>query len=128
MTRNDRIKALAFGSALAISIASHVRAQCAGWDPRFDYHQGLDNRVWASTVYDDGTGPALYLGGDFTYVHDVNVSKLARWDGASWSAGGGGVVGQVFALAVCDDGSGPGLFVGGVITNAGGMLPVANLA
>src|SRR5437773_1340663 len=86
----------------------------------------MKRRVQASTVYDDGGGPALYLGGDFTYVHDVNVSKLARWNGTSWSAGGGGVVGQVFALAVYDDGSGPALFAGGVITNAGGVLPVSN--
>jgi hypothetical protein len=75
-------------------------------------------------VFDDGTGPALYAGGDFTSAGGVPVNNIARWNGASWSDVGGGVTGDadaaVNALTVLDDGSGPALYAGGWFTNAGG--------
>jgi hypothetical protein len=80
----------------------------------------------ALTVFDDGTGPALYAGGDFTTVGGVAVNAIARWDGTAWSALGDGVGGSgfgvesVMALTVLDDGTGPALYAGGLFTNAGG--------
>jgi hypothetical protein len=82
-------------------------------------------RVGALTVFDDGSGPALYAGGDFATAGGVTVNRIARWDGASWSgltgSGGVGVNGQVRALTVFDDGTGPALYVGGDFTTAGGV-------
>jgi hypothetical protein len=85
--------------------------------------------VRAMTVFDDGSGPALYVAGTFTHAESTLVNYIARWDGTAWSAltteGGGGlsrgVNGPVFALAVYDDGSGPALYVGGAFSMAGGM-------
>jgi hypothetical protein len=69
--------------------------------------------VLATAVYDDGTGPALYVGGDFDTAGGVPASCVARWNGETWSALGAGVDSGVHAMAVYDDGTGPALYVGG---------------
>ena len=45
-------------------------------------------RVYASAAFDDGSGsgPSLYVGGDFATAGNVDASNIARWDGV----GGGG--------------------------------------
>jgi hypothetical protein len=77
--------------------------------------------VAALAVFDDGRGPALYAGGDFTIAGGARVTGIARWDGSRWSALGSGVSGGVHALLVHDDGSGPALYAGGSFTTAGGV-------
>lgn len=87
--------------------------------------------VTASFIYDDGTGPALYIGGDFPSFNGVpGTQGIARWDGESWSSVGGGVSlgGRVEAFAVYDDGTGPALYVGGSFTDAGGVANTENIA
>ena len=87
-----------------------------------------NDAVRALTVYDDGSGPALYAGGEFTAAGGVAANRIARWDGSSWSALGGGMSGSsdfVYSLAVFDDGGGPGLYAGGFFASAGGVA--ANL-
>jgi hypothetical protein len=83
---------------------------------------GLFTVIWALTVFDDGTGPALYAGGEFTTAGDVAANHLAKWDGARWSPLGNGVGGgsqpDVFALTVFDDGTGFALYAGGRFTTA----------
>jgi hypothetical protein len=79
--------------------------------------------VNALAVFDDGTGPALYVAGSFTSAGGVAASCIARWDGSSWSALGSGIGGdlpEVFALAVFDDGNGPMLYAAGDFASAGG--------
>ena len=76
--------------------------------------------VDALHVFDDGSGPALFAGGWFTNAGGAPASRIARWDGTSWSALGTGVAGEVFALADWDDGSGNALYVGGTLSAAGG--------
>lgn len=100
---------------------------------------GLDSyfgasRVHAMAVFDDGTGAALYVGGEFDLAGGVEVSNIAKWNGTEWSAlrgpSGTGVTGddaRVSALTVYDDGTGPSLYVGGFFRQAGGML-VNNIA
>jgi len=83
--------------------------------------------VYTMTVWDDGTGDALYVGGWGLYsAGDVDTSGIARWDGSSWSSLGTGVDGQVLTMAVFDDGGGEDLYVGGWIWQVGGM-PVENI-
>ncbi len=75
-------------------------------------------------VFDDGSGPALYLGGSFASVDGVTANDIAKWDGTSWSAVGGGLAGTssgVGALTVFDDGHGPALYAGGAFVSAGGV-------
>jgi len=99
------------------------RDGCA-WQPGFALG-GINDQVYAMSVFDDGSGPALYAGGGFTTADGVLVNRIARWNGSVWSAlsgpSGTGVSGSVFALTVLDDGTGPALYAGGGFTTAGGV-------
>ncbi|MBX3318118.1 MAG: hypothetical protein KF902_14775 [Phycisphaeraceae bacterium] len=70
----------------------------------------------ALAVFDDGSGPALYIG---------TSGDVVRWDGNSMcvpgSPNGLGVSGTVRALTAFDDGSGPALYAGGSFTIAGSV-------
>ena len=77
--------------------------------------------VHTLTVFDDGTGPALYAGGYFTIAGGLEANRIARWDGQSWSALGSGMDGPVLDMTVFDDGSGPALYAGGSFDTAGGV-------
>jgi hypothetical protein len=75
--------------------------------------------VRALAVFDDGTGPALYAGGEFSTVHGGPGNFVAKWNGTSWSPVGSNLNGPVHALAVYDDGTGPALYAGGEFSVAG---------
>ena len=85
---------------------------------------GIDNGgVSVFDVFDDGSGPALYVGGQFTSIGGQYQPGLTRWNGSAFTfvpgvQGGFGVS----ALAHYDDGSGPALYAGGEFTAAGGVL------
>jgi trimeric autotransporter adhesin len=89
--------------------------------------------VYAFAVYDDGTGPALYAGGDFEHLCGGEAAhRIAKWDGTTWSDVGAGVdlysgPAAVYALAVYDDGTGPALYAGGQFSEAGGIV-ASNIA
>ena len=78
--------------------------------------------VSALTSFDDGSGPALYAGGNFGLAGGIVVNNIARWKGSSWSSLGGGTSfgADVFTLAVFDDGSGAALYAGGNFLHMGG--------
>jgi hypothetical protein len=120
-----RLRLALFAVVLSTSTAAPTLAQCQEWSAGFAV-PGVDSVVYASAVFDDGSGPALYVGGLFDYAESVPAQGIARWNGAEWSNVGGGVDGNVFALMVFDDGSGPALYVGGYFDTAGGA-PAANL-
>ncbi|MCB9898735.1 MAG: hypothetical protein H6825_12090 [Planctomycetes bacterium] len=105
-------------------VAGGVAAsRIAKWDG--DSWRGLGSGlspgyVNALVVFDDGFGDDLYVGGTFTLAGALSVSRIARWNGHTWSALGSGLNSDVNALAVHDDGSGPSLYAGGAFTTAGG--------
>jgi hypothetical protein len=70
-------------------------------------------------VFDDGGGPALYAAGEFLIAGGMPASRIARWDGISWTALGSGLTDSAHAMATLDFGFGPNLFVGGDFTHAG---------
>jgi hypothetical protein len=72
-------------------------------------------------VFDDGSGPALYASGSFTTAGGMPASRVAKWDGASWSTLDSGLDHVSSSLAVFDDGSGPALYAGGEFSTAGGL-------
>ena len=80
-------------------------------------------RARALAVFDDGGGPALYVGGNFDQAGGLPATNIARWDGQSWSPLGDGLGPQsgaeVRALAVYDDPGAPG----GPALYAGGNFP-----
>lgn len=96
----------------------------------------LNSTVHSMAVFDaDGGGPepeSLFVGGLFTHAGQMEVSRIARWDGHQWHAlglpgpvgvrGFGGGTG-VDALTVFDeDGPGPnpgGLYIGGLFYYGG---------
>ncbi len=83
--------------------------------------------VRAFSVFNDGSGPALYAAGDFTIAGGVTATGIARWNGGAWSAVGSASTGPVSALGQFDDGSGLALYAGGTFTTsgAGGIASVA---
>ncbi len=81
---------------------------------------GLDD-VKALATFDDGSGLALYAGGNFTLAGGVAADRIARWDGTHWTALGSGLDDDPNALAVFDDGTGPALYAAGEFTVAGGV-------
>jgi hypothetical protein len=87
-----------------------------------------NSTTWAMTVFDDGTGPALFTGGWFITAGQVPAQNIAKWNGVAWSALGSGIdLSGVFALAVFDDGGGRALYAGGSFATAGGV-PAKNIA
>lgn len=76
--------------------------------------------VHALLEHDDGSGLALFAGGQFDAVAGVTCHNIARWNGASWSPLGAGVSASVLDLAVFDDGGGADLYVAGSFWVAGG--------
>lgn len=72
------------------------------------------NSIYSMAVYDDGSGPALYISGLFDFVDGVPAQRLARWNGTSWAEVGGGLSDVATHMAVFDDGSGPALYLSSV--------------
>ncbi len=80
--------------------AGPASAQCTDqWLPG-DGLPGLNGDVGAVAVYDDGTGPALYVGGSFSVVGNVVASNIAKWDGTQWQPLGSGTNDEVRTLTV----------------------------
>jgi hypothetical protein len=79
-------------------------------------------------VYDDGSGFALYAKGTFYFLpNEQNGSRIAKWDGVSWSGLPGGVNWSVYTIGSFDDGRGPALYAGGPFETVGGAL-ISNIA
>lgn len=114
------------GSATAHGVARWDGSSWSALDGRAQ--ASPDDWVYAVETFDDGSGPALFVGGSFRTAGGVATRRIARWDGSSWSAVGGGMDdGAVLALAPFDDGTGPALYVGGSFTSAGG-IPAQSIA
>lgn len=73
----------------------------------------LDGGMLAGTavrdlaVYDDGSGPRLYAGGNIGAGADVGIR---RWNGTAWDSIGAGLGTVASALAVFDDGGGAAIY------------------
>jgi hypothetical protein len=72
---------------------------------------GTNNVVFALAV----SGSDVYVGGNFTTAGRVAASRVAKWNGTSWSPLGTGVDATVYALAVSgNDALGAGMTGGNV--------------
>ena len=96
----------------SIALALPTSAQCPEWSTEF-HAAGVDGALYAVLQHDSGSGPRMYVGGDFDSVGPVRANYIAVWDGVSFSSLGVGPPGAVHAMAWYDDGSGPALYVGG---------------
>ena len=70
--------------------------------------------ITSMTVFDDGSGSALYIAGAFQGVAGVPALHLAKWNGTNWSAVGAGVFGFAKSMVGFNDGSGPALYLSDV--------------
>ncbi len=115
----------AFAAVSGINSPNIVR-----WNLTYGYiwvGTGANGPVDAFTTFDDGSGLALYAGGDFYLMSGVAASRIARFDGTNWTPLGSGMNAVVNSLVTFDDGSGTALYAGGAFTQAGGM-PAAGVA
>jgi hypothetical protein len=76
--------------------------------------------VFALQAFDDGSGPALYVGGIFGSAGGVPVDGIARWNGVHWSAVGPGAD-LLLSFAVFDDGTGAALYGLGSFVTGGSI-------
>ncbi|MFI4917485.1 MAG: GC-type dockerin domain-anchored protein [Phycisphaerales bacterium JB060] len=136
--RTATFRAVVLGFLLVFALAAPraIAQDCQpGWAEGQFNLPGVDGTIHAMAMFDDGSGEALYIGGDFVVAGPVASRGLARWDGQRWSAVtstpgepyAGRIGGSISAMAVYDDGSGPALYVGGSFNSADG-LPARNIA
>jgi hypothetical protein len=91
-----------------------------------------ESAVYDLSVFDDGDGPRLHVGGHFRFAGGQTATNLAAWDGGAWHTIGAGVGTPLdsnhriyrFASHPLDPSS---LAVGGIFTTADG-LPSYNIA
>jgi trimeric autotransporter adhesin len=93
------------------------------WEPGF-HPRGVSGEVNTQVVFDDGTGPALYVAGHFGIAGNSIARNVARWTGTEWQAMDTGLywdIGDPFvaSLVVFDDGTGPAVYAGGTFRQSG---------
>ena len=77
---------------------------------------GANDSVFAIYALDASN---VYVGGDFTSVYSIGTTSvagtkyIAKWNGSSWSALGGGALGSVYAIYAVDASN---VYVGGQFT------------
>ncbi|MFN7020984.1 MAG: GC-type dockerin domain-anchored protein [Phycisphaerales bacterium] len=129
------------GFAAALSAGAGSYAQCdPEWSDRFAL-RGVAGNINAAITWNDGTGPKVYVAGDFSTFDDIpsigferGANSIAAWDGARWNKLGLGIGGtamgqgglQVVRSLAAFDADGPGpepesLYVGGEFNWAGGQ-------
>lgn len=86
----------------------HLMGSGLDMDPGF----GNFGMATSMCVYDDGSGPALYVGGVFLLADGVPVRGIARWNGSAWSSVGNGThpANYIRSMVVHDDGTGAALY------------------
>ena len=106
-------------ATVVLCASSTSRAQPCEWEVLTG--GGVIGTTWALAVFDDGSGPGLYAGGQIAQFGGVQTPGIARWDGQFWSPVGSGTDYDVRLLHVFDDGRGPALYAGGAFHYAGGI-------
>src|SRR2546426_576567 len=122
MLRREIVRWSAWSIPFVLCNVGAVQAQCLDWRPGFSSPGGgVDQAARAEIQFDDGSGPALYVGGSFSQAGGILARHIANWNGSSWSSPGSGTDADVAALAVFDDGQGSALYAAGAFSLAGGQ-------
>lgn len=123
-----------FGEAGDVAHSRALRWDGRAWN---ELGGGVDGNVGAVAV--DPADGSVYVGGDFVHVRNgttsLTVNGIARWDGTSWSALGGGVAWSPSCDICIDpvrveaiDIVGSSVYVGGSFDLAGGVTGTAGIA
>jgi hypothetical protein len=121
MSRLSRVRSAPV--LVALFLAAPAASQCLEWSGVFAI-PGPSGDVYDQIVWDDGSGPALYIGGAFRSIQGVPMSAVARFDGTTWSGLAGGVDqpgATVVGFAIHDDGTGEALYASGSFNAIGGV-------
>ncbi len=122
--KKQKLIGLTWAFAMLSTFAPLGHAQCPDFTGEFGVPGGLP-LAECTLRFDDGSGPALYIGGQFTNYNGTGIDNIARWDGSTLQPLGSGVNGTVIRMCSYDDGSGPMLVVTGGFTLAGGQSAVS---
>jgi hypothetical protein len=92
-------------------------SRLARWDGALWNQIGttVNGAVNSAVVFDDGSGPAVFLAGAFTSIGGVSANRAAKWDGASFTALGAGLGSTVNQLVIHNG----GLYAVGAFTTSG---------
>jgi hypothetical protein len=126
-----RLWASGYMSHLGAPNGSYVAVNnLATWDGT-DWHEAMPEsggEAYCMAVYDDGTGPTLYLGGALSVGPDEPFVGLVKWTPDGLVPVGGelwtdNLFGEKFVMAMVplDLGDGTKLYVGGAFQTAGGV-------
>jgi hypothetical protein len=72
---------------------------------------GGNREIWDLQVFDDGRGPAVYIGGLFENFGGVVTDNLVRYSGTGFEAVGGGVQTPIKSMGVVRDERGLSLWI-----------------
>lgn len=115
-----------FYSAGGSSAAAVARWDGTSWSPLGSGLGGglVGPYAEAFASADLGSGPTLFVAGQFGTAGGVFAWNAAAWDGAAWSGLGNGLSGHqgfehVRALLAWDDGAGMAVYAGGYFNNPG---------
>jgi hypothetical protein len=110
---------------------ARYRVSTGQWEampPLLPASPGNVNFDWA--VFDDGTGPALYMAGQQFRINGVGeLYNTAKWTGTQWVGIEGPaqlITGRATALEVWDDGTGPALYMSGAMTQMNHFAKLVN--
>lgn len=108
------------GAAGSAKIARWDGSQWFGLDAQLDL---FTNSLWALKTWDDGTGDALYVGGNYVDAGGAGGPDfIAKWDGAAFSPVGGTIAGAGIPLIVLDIEVFQGeLYIAGRFASVGGV-------
>ncbi len=98
--------------ALAVNSPATPAITDADWKSMGGY-PGVDGAVTAVAIDSSGN---IYAGGHFIAAGGVVANHIAKWDGSSWSALGGGTDSAVLSLAIDRSGT---VYAGGYFHRAG---------
>ena len=118
-------EALYVGGRFEIAGGATVSRNIAKWDGSSwsSMGAGFDADVQELTVFDDGSGEALYAMGNFQFTNDrlTRVNRIAKWNGSSWEPVENGANDTVFGAEVYDYGEGEALLFAGSFTALSGQ-------
>jgi hypothetical protein len=110
----DRLRVVVEDSGAVYPVRIDPTFSDADWISMNSGLPGTNGSVHALAV--DASGN-LYVGGNFTIVTSVEATRIAKWDGSTWSSLSSGMDATVRALAFM----GGKLYAGGDFSTAGGV-------
>jgi trimeric autotransporter adhesin len=99
------------------------RLEDGQWKVWVEGERGDGGGMNATVEFDDGSGPALWMGGDFVELGGQPCARIARYrSGQGWEPVGAGMDERVRSLVVWDDGTGAALYASGTFRTANGVV------